>query len=201
MILGAIVLAGGQSERMGRPKADLPWGDGSLLLHVVSVMESCTWPVIVVSRSEDAELPPLDPETEVVFDTTPGAGPLPAIETGMRLLHGRAEAAIVVACDMPFVDNEAVRWLFGQLGEHSAAIPEFDGQLHPLCAIYHLRLQSAIHDLVQGGERRAQALAELPGAHRIQESAIRSFRSDGGFLRDIDTEDDYRQALKDAGLD
>lgn len=200
MILGAIVLAGGRSERMGTSKANLAWGDSSLLLHVVTALQSCAWPVIVVGRSDDQDLPPLDPETEVVFDDSPGDGPLPAIDVGMRELRGRAETVLVTACDMPFLDPEAVHWLVSQLGSHSAAVPEFDGRLQPLCGIYHVRLHGAIQDLVRGGERRAQALAELPGVHRIPDAAIRSFQPDGRFLRDIDSQDDYRRALADAGL-
>ena len=38
MILGSMVLAGGRSDRMGRSKPALPWGDGSLLLHTVQIV-------------------------------------------------------------------------------------------------------------------------------------------------------------------
>ncbi|MGA1522436.1 MAG: hypothetical protein ACO4CZ_00555, partial [Planctomycetota bacterium] len=56
-----------------------------------------------------------------------------------------------------------------------------------------------IRELVRGGERRAQALAELPGIQLLSEEACRAFDPELRFLRDIDTPEEYEQARRDAG--
>lgn len=201
MILGSIVLAGGSSSRMGSPKESLPWGDGSLLLHTVETLLDCTYPVVVVARDDHQDLPPLHTECELVFDARPGEGPLQAIETGLAFLEPRCEAVLVASCDLPFLSTAAVAWLSGRLGEHAGVVPFVDGRAQPLCAIYRVRLRGRIRELIQRGEQRALALADLPGIHRLAEAELRTFDPELRFLRDVDTPDDYRAARRDAGCD
>lgn len=199
MILGSIVLAGGSSARMGRPKESLPWGDESLLLHTVTTLLDCTFPVVVVARDDHQELPPLHTECELVFDEKPGEGPLQAVETGMRLLESRCDAVFVAGCDLPFLTTAAVSWLADQLGEHSGVVPVVGGKAQPLCAIYHVRIRPTIHDRIQAGERRALALTELEGVARLEEAKLRAFDPALRFCRDVDTEQEYDEARRQAG--
>lgn len=194
MILGSIVLAGGSSSRMGRPKESLPWGDGTLLLHTITTLLDCTYPVVVVARDDHQDLPPLHTECELVFDDQPGEGPIQAIETGLRALETRSDAVFVAGCDLPFLTGAAVSWLAEQLGDHAGIVPRVDGQPQPLCAIYRTRLRGRVQELVQRGERRAQALAELPGVIAIDETAVRGFDPRLRFCRDVDTPDEYERA-------
>jgi molybdopterin-guanine dinucleotide biosynthesis protein A len=191
MILGSIVLAGGSSSRMGSPKESLPWGDGSLLLHTVETLLDCTYPVVVVARDDHQDLPPLHTECELIFDDKPGEG--------LRFVESRCDAVLVVGCDLPFLNGEAVAWLAGQLGDHSGVVPVLDGIAQPLCGIYHVRLRPTIRDLVHRGERRALALAGLPGVHKLPEDLIRRFDPELRFLRDVDTPDEFDAARRDAG--
>ena len=68
MILGSIILAGGRSRRMGRPKESLPFAGSTLLGHTVDVLLDCTFPVVVVARDQEQELPPIHLEADLVFD-------------------------------------------------------------------------------------------------------------------------------------
>ncbi len=201
MIVGSIILAGGPSERMGQPKAGLDWGGQSMLLRAITELLDCSHPVVVVSRSPENELPPLHTECDLVFDERPGEGPLAAIETGLRALDDRCDAALVTACDMPFLDDRAFAWLCDQLGDHSGVVPVVDGKPQPMAGIYHVREIPAIHALVNGGERRAQALAELAGVHLIPEEEVRAFDPEARFCRDCDTPEEYAALRKLAGLD
>src|SRR5262245_11012674 len=113
MQLGSIVLAGGQSTRMGRPKAMLPIAGTTLLGRTVDTLMSCTHPVLVVARSHDDELPPLPIESELTLDTKPDQGPLSGIRDGMRwhVLRKECDTVLVTGCDMPFLEVAAVGWL------------------------------------------------------------------------------------------
>lgn len=200
MILGSIVLAGGDSSRMGQSKAGLRWGEDTLLLRAVQTLLDCSWPVVVVARDEAQELPPLHTECELVFDDHPGQGPLAAIESGLRALGDRCDAALVTACDMPFVDDRVVGWLARHLGDHSGVVPEVDGRPQPLCGLYHVRLLAAIHDLVRAGEQRASAMAELAGVQQLSAATVAEFDSSGRFAMSVNSPEDYQRALGLAGL-
>ena len=104
-VVGA-VLAGGQSRRMGRDKAMLDWDGRSLLMRAVKVLESVFDEVLVVApRDRGYE----DLGVQVVPDIRPGLGPLGGLHTA--LVHGRGKPLFILACDMPHVTDDLVRWV------------------------------------------------------------------------------------------
>src|SRR5947209_18374683 len=106
-----VVLCGGQSSRMGRPKAWLPFGGETMLARVARlVAEAGLAPVLAVA-APDQELPPLPAGVEVVRDPEPHGGPLQGIAVGLAALVGRADAAYVSGCDVPLLRPAFVRRL------------------------------------------------------------------------------------------
>ncbi|HVY44942.1 MAG TPA: NTP transferase domain-containing protein, partial [Minicystis sp.] len=101
--LGAVVLAGGKSSRMGRPKAWLDFGGEPLLTRVVRRLSAACTPVVVVAAA-DQELPPLGPDVRVARDAVVGRGPLVGIAGGLAALGADADAAFVSSTDAPFVE-------------------------------------------------------------------------------------------------
>ncbi len=196
MLIGSIILAGGHSERMNQPKASLEWGDASMLHSRVECMLACAHPVVVVGRDPDQDLPPIDQEAEIVYDSLPGEGPLVGMLAGLERVTWECDAAVVFGCDFPFFDADTLRWLLGQLGDHDAAIPVVDGQPQPLCAIYRTSIATKVSELVKNGERKAQALAGLDNVVLIDDAAITAFDPERRFLFNVNSEDDYQQALQ-----
>src|SRR3981081_3648056 len=94
-----LVLAGGESRRMGRPKAWLEVGDTFLLRHVVDNLASA-FAEVLVSFAEPEQLEQPVPY-RIVFDRKHGAGPLAGLEAG--LLAARNDVTFAVDCDMPHV--------------------------------------------------------------------------------------------------
>ncbi len=105
---GGIILCGGESSRMGRPKAWLPVGDELLLQRVVRVVGEAVGPVVVVAADGQA-VPPLPGNVEVVRDAVPNRGPLEGLLAGLNALDGRVDAVYLSACDMPFLKLGFVR--------------------------------------------------------------------------------------------
>lgn len=125
-----IVLVGGKSRRMGRPKALLPVGGRTSIEHVVDALNPVTDSVVLAGDAEGLE----SLGVPFVADSRPGAGPLAGMEAALAA-HGR-DRNVVVACDMPCVTADLFRRLLGELGDFEAAMPETGGRLHPLCAVY-----------------------------------------------------------------
>ena len=74
-VVGGIVVCGGQSRRMGRPKAWLPCGAEFLLQRMVRLVGDVVSPVVVAGR-RDQELPSLPAGVEIVYDRVENSGPL-----------------------------------------------------------------------------------------------------------------------------
>src|SRR5690606_31201642 len=114
---GAVILAGGKSSRMGKPKAWLPWRGKPLLAHIVDVVAACDHPLVVVG-APGMELPPLHPSAVRVDDPTEfeHGGPLVGLFAGLGVLAAHhTDFAYLGACDNLFLTPDYLRLLFDNL--------------------------------------------------------------------------------------
>jgi molybdopterin-guanine dinucleotide biosynthesis protein A len=149
--LTLIVNAGGQSRRMGQPKALLPTPAGApLLVHVLRRLAPLApaRTVIVANDPAIAALPELPPGTVCLADVYPDAGTLGGIATGLGAAPGWAA---VTACDLPFVQAAVFAHLCAIAAEQAdngdrwdAIVPVVGGYEEPLHALYHARCLPAI---------------------------------------------------------
>jgi molybdenum cofactor guanylyltransferase len=203
MRLAAIILTGGRSRRMGRPKEALPFGDTTLLGWQCRTLAAAgALPIVVVARDAEQPLPPLPPGVDQAHDAAPDQGPLAAIAAGLARLedhHGLAdgEVAFVAACDLPYLRPDDVRFLLGLLGTAPVLMPRSAGLLQPLAAAYRLRCRRHAENLLQHGERTPRQLALLPGARIVEEAELRAHDPTVRFLRNVNTDEDYRTACRD----
>jgi molybdopterin-guanine dinucleotide biosynthesis protein A len=187
--LGAIVLAGGRSSRMGAEKAMLEWHGSTMLRRVSGILQRVAEPVVVV-HADRQTLPDL-PEVERVADARAGRGPLEGIAAGMRAVQGRCEAVFVSATDVPMLHPDFVRALAAALDGHDVAVPVADGRAHPLEAVYRLSLLPRVERLLADGQLRAMALLDGPRVRRLEGDELVEPRS----LRNVNTPEQYREAL------
>jgi molybdopterin-guanine dinucleotide biosynthesis protein A len=204
--LGAVVLCGGHSRRMGRPKAWLPFGDEVLLQRVVRRLAEATWPVVVV-RAPDQDLPALPPEVRVTEDRVSDRGPLQGIAAGLEAIADMAEAAFVSSTDAPFVEPALVRYLASLRGQtYDIVVPRAGGHHHPLAAIYACSVRPEIERLLAADRLRPFFLFERVRTRIVDEEALREAPEvvvvdpDLRSLRNLNTPADYAAALQEAGL-
>lgn len=147
------VLAGGQSARMGRDKALLPYSGKTLLEFIHAELASAFGSATVVgpaSRYASLRLP-------LIEDLHPGFGPLSGIEAALAdcETNSRADWALIVACDMPNLRNELCREIARlALAEEKAKIVmplSAGGQPEPLCAAYHRSILPVIRKSLESG--------------------------------------------------
>ncbi len=160
--MAGIVLAGGKSARMGRDKALLPWEGKTLLEHAVGQLEIVSNRVIVVaSKADQYNLPGV----RVVGDRFPDSGPLGGIITGLQETNEPNQFHYVLACDMPQVQFRLFSLLRGFATSErglQAVIPEAQGRIHPLCAVYVGSAEPILRQRFESGERAVhQALKYL----------------------------------------
>lgn len=167
--LAAVVLAGGESRRMGRDKATLPGPGGAATMaeYVVGVVAQRCEPVFVVA-APGQPLPKLA-TAHVIRDEIQGLGPLPATGRGLRAAaEAGAQFAFVCAVDMPLLTPELIDELMALATKTDAeVIVPWDGRSHFLAAVYRTALADRIDALVAVGERRMSALIDASDAQQI----------------------------------
>src|SRR5512143_3600116 len=104
--VSAIILAGGHRRRMGRDKALIEYQGRPIIAHVIETLRALSDDIVVVSNRSDLYSPF---EARVVADYEPPCGPLGGIAVGLQAVQ--RPLAVVVACDMPFLNVNLLRWL------------------------------------------------------------------------------------------
>lgn len=193
--VGGIVVCGGESRRMGRPKAWLPCGDEFLLQRMVRILGGVVSPVVVVA-AQHQELPLLPDSVLVARDERPAAGPLEGIRVGLARLAAKVEAAFVASCDAPGLRADVIDFLIRQLGVAQAAVPCDDKYVHCLQAVYRTELVSHIERLFAEGERRPRVLFDRVATHRVPLESIRGVDPSLESFRNVNTPREYAEMLK-----
>jgi molybdopterin-guanine dinucleotide biosynthesis protein A len=195
MNVGGIVLCGGRSRRMGRPKAWLPFGDEIMLPRVVRLLSEVVAPVVVVAAPEQ-EVPPLPPGVGVVRDEVEGRGPLAGLAAGLRALAGQADAAYLSSCDVPLLRPEFVRRIIALLGEAVVCVPQVEGYFHPLAAVYRLGVVDEVERLLAEDRLRPVFLFESVPTRTVEAVELTGVDADLRSLRNCNTLQEYEAALR-----
>src|SRR5690625_999693 len=127
MLTCGVVLAGGQSSRMGTNKSLLPIHGKAAIVHIVEELKHCVDDVIIIANETK---PYQFLNREIFSDRYSGYGPLAGLESA--LFHQTADLYLLAACDMPFVSCRVYKFLAEQIGEHDAVIPVYGSREHPL---------------------------------------------------------------------
>ncbi len=188
--VGAIVLCGGQSVRMGTDKATLRIGSESMLERMVRIVSEVLDPVVVAAQPGQ-EIPQLPDGVLLARDAVEHAGPLAGIAAGLDALDGRCDAVFVVACDHPLIKPAFIRRLIDQLGTADAAVPEKGGRRYPLTAVYRPGVRSVIEGLLASGDRRAGMLAKACDARIIPAARFADVDPDLDSLRNVNDPDEF----------
>ncbi len=136
MSLTIAILAGGESRRMGRDKAQIAIGRETLLERTARVAREVCPSVMVVGRARPDGWPL--PDVLFLRDDAPGQGPLGGLETALE--HAAGRTVLLVACDLPRLTSDALTWLLREgaarasSGDGLVAVNE--GRREPLFALY-----------------------------------------------------------------
>ena len=146
LTVSGIVLVGGQSSRLGMDKSFINVNGQSLIEHIVAKLTRLSDDVIIVTNSPDEYD---DLEARLVGDIYPGKGALGGIYSGLRAAANAY--SLVVACDMPFLDLNLLRYMIILAREHDVVIPRIGGLPEPLHAIYSKSCLEPIDRLLARG--------------------------------------------------
>ena len=199
MTTGGIVLCGGKSTRMGTSKAALPFGDETMLERVVRLLGTVVSPIVVVAAA-DQVLPALPPGAIVTRDEQQGRGPLEGIRAGLKALPEAVDAAYITSCDVPLLVPAFVTRMVSLADGHDIAVMEIDHFTHPLSAVYRRGTLAHVERLLAADRLRPVFLFDAVDTRRVQPEEMAAVDPDLLTLRNLNTPDDYRDALAAAGF-
>ena len=133
--LTGLILAGGKSSRFGSDKASALLGGRPLLQWAVSALEPVVEALVIV-KSPSQQLPPLVASVPitVVDDEYNALGPLAGLVTGFAAVT--TVLCFATACDAPLLSAALVRFLVGRAREADVVVPDVEGFMQPLTAVY-----------------------------------------------------------------
>ncbi len=179
-----IVLAGGQSRRMGRDKAWIEWDGQPLVARAAAALRAAGCTEVLVVGGDAVRIAALG--LTPVADAAPGEGPLQALAAG--LAAAAAPVALVVACDMPGLRPEALSAL-GRLADgYDAAVPHVPpGGWEPLHAAYAKTCLPAIEARLAAGERKMTCFYGDVRVRAVTAEELAAVDPGLGSLRNVNT--------------
>ena len=165
MTLSAVLLAGGESRRMGMDKATIIFRGAPLWERQLAILRDLQPEKIFVSARVDPSWRPA--ETELLLDEPPSRGPL----SGLTRALARMETThlVALAVDMPFMTIEQMRLLCGLAMPGCGVVPMIGERAEPLAAIYSREAAPDFATALAGRDFSLQGLVrKLAAANKIQ---------------------------------
>ena len=200
MDCGGIVLCGGQSSRMGLPKATLPFGSEVMLARVVRLLGEVVEPIVVVA-ADDQSLPVLPERVTIARDRRPARGPLGGLAAGRGSRGSQTDAVFVTSCDVPLLAPAFVRRMIELLGAHQIAVPSEGRFHHPLAAVYRTGVLPVVEELLADDALRPAFLFERVDTRLVPVSELRDVDPDLRTLANLNQPQDYLAALAAVGFE
>ena len=197
MDISCIVLAGGKGLRLGRKKTLETINNATLLQTVVSQLAFLNSDTIIVTANEESFPRLTGSKLRVVTDIYPGKGPLAAIYTGLKISDSFYN--LVVACDMPFLNRDLLRYMVQVAPDYDIVVPRVGDMVEPLHAIYSKECLVPIETLIKQDSLSVNHLFALVRTRYVETEEIDRFDPQHLSFFNINTQDDLRKARKLAG--
>ena len=191
--VSAVILAGGQSRRLGIDKSLLELDGESLLERTVHKLHALSDDIVVVTNSPE-NYKHLALEARFVPDEQPGAGALMGIYSGLKAADH--DSALVVACDMPFLNVPLLRYMVPEIASHDVVVPRLGEFLEPLHAVYSKRCLPFMAALLAEGRRQIIAFFDDVDAYYVEDSVIARFDPYHLSFLNVNFPDDWQRALQ-----
>ena len=161
----AIILAGGNSIRMGQNKAFVPIDGVPIITRIHTLLTELFDEVIIITNQNDL-FKNLD--SRIYADLLPDKGALGGLYTGV--FFSSFDYSFCVACDMPFIKGSLVQFLIRNRDNADAVVPRTSDGLQPLHAIYSKGCLDAMRRVIDQGKYKIIDFYNLVKVKILEES-------------------------------
>ena len=195
MTITSIILAGGRSSRLGREKLAEVIAGKSLIERAINSLSSLSQEILIVISQKQARSSLslyTYPEAKTVVDLHSGKGSLIGIYTG--LVHSTNFLNLVVACDMPFLNLELLRYMVKIAPGFDVVIPRIDDQMEPLHALYSKNCIKPMEERIKEGNLKITGFFDSVKVRYVGEEKLNRFDPERLSFFNINTEADLERA-------
>lgn len=165
MKISAVLVAGGQSRRMAKDKATLPFRGKPLWQIQVELLRKLMPTEIFVSARADPVWRPAD--VQFVADQAPSCGPLSGLAASLATM--RSPHLLALAIDMPLMTQEYLASLCSHIQPCRGVIAKIDELFEPLATIYPREALADVQSALSGEDFSLQTLtARLIASGKLQ---------------------------------
>ena len=186
--VSVVVLSGGQSARLGRDKSFLVVDGQPLVARTVQRLVALSDDLVVVTN-DPARYAPLALPARLVPDERPGQGSLMGIYSGLKAVRHRK--ALVVACDMPFLNALLLGYMLPLANGYDVVVPRVGGFLEPLHAIYSKACLPAMARLLEQDRHKITAFFHQVRVRYVEEGEIDRFDPHHLSFVNVNTPEDW----------
>ena len=187
MNISAVLLAGGESRRMGKDKATLLFRGKPLWQTQLELLRKLHPLELLVSAGTDPSWRPED--VQFVEDIPPSRGPLSGLAASLVQVH--TTHLLALAIDMPFMTENFLRYLCAKTEASCGVVPKIGNRAEPLAAIYPREAEIDFRSALTGADFSLQSLTR-----RLFETgklrAIPVTEQDKGFFRNVNEPADLK---------
>lgn len=191
------IIAGGQSRRMGRDKAFVELGGSTLIERVIQRSADLGQAETILITNKPADFAYLG--LPMYRDALPGKGSLGGIYTA--LIQAKSPAVLVLACDMPFVNADLLRFMIAQLdADVDIVVPRVDGYPQALHAIYRKTCIEPIRAQLEANRLKIIRFYDQMRVRTLDEAEYAEFDAAGRMFANLNTPaelEDARRLLRD----
>ncbi len=185
------IIAGGQSRRMGRDKAFVELGGSTLIERVSQRSADLGQAETILITNKPADYAHLG--LPMFRDALPGKGSLGGIYTA--LLRAGSSAVLVLACDMPFVNADLLRFMIAQLdADVDIIVPRVAGYPQALHAIYRVTCIEPIRAQLEANRLKIIRFYDQMRVRYLDEADYAEFDADGSSFANLNTPSELEQA-------
>ncbi|MBK9452501.1 MAG: molybdenum cofactor guanylyltransferase [Bacteroidetes bacterium] len=171
--IGAIILSGGKSSRMGSEKGLVEFNGKPMIQWAIECIRPLTDEILIVAN--DAAYGQFGYPLQE--DEAKGDGPLSGLVSGIR--HAKTDLNFLLPCDMPLMDNRLLEWMLETYDEEAAAVCTFEDHLQPLVGMYHRKCLPTLERLLARNQLKMRiALEELQAAVLDPQRSLAGFHPD-----------------------
>ncbi len=195
MNMTSIVLAGGHGSRLGREKYAEIVAGRSLIERTIDRLSVLSAEIlIVISERQSKSFFPSYSRARTVSDLYTGKGPLAGVYTG--LVHSSSFHNLAVACDMPFLNLDLLRYMFDQSPGFDAVVPRIGDYKEPLHAVYTRDCLRPMQSLLEAGNPKIMDILDLVRVRYLDKDEIEQFDPEHLSFFNINTNADLERARK-----
>ena len=154
MTLTAVLLAGGESRRMGKEKATIVFNGEPLWQRQITLLRHLGAKKILVSTRAERSWRPAD--TELVLDQPPSRGPISGLTAA--LARTRTSHLVALGVDMPFVTVAQLQDLCHRANAGCGVVPTIGGRAEPVAAVYPVEAYADFTAVLTGNDWSLQPL-------------------------------------------